>query len=63
MVLFLWTNSWMHMVELVISSMFVLTLESWYGTGGGWNIILTEKWANQICQKFKIGLFIRPQVH
>ena len=63
MVLFVWTNSWMHVFELVISSMCVLKLGGWYGTGGGWKFILTEKWANQMCQKAKIVMFAWPQVH
>ena len=63
MIFFMWKNSWMHMFELVISSMCVLILAGWYGTGGRWKFILTEKWANQICQKVKIALFTWPQVH
>ena len=63
MVLFAWTNSWMHMFELVISSICALILGGWYGTGGGWEFILTENWANQIYQKVKIVLFTQPQVH
>ena len=37
--------------------MCVLILGGWYGTGGGWEFILTEKWANQMYQKVKIVLF------
>ena len=48
MFLFVWTNSWMHVFELVVSSMGVLILGDWYGTGGWWKFILTEKWANQM---------------
>ena len=47
--LFVWTNSWMHMFGLVISSMCVLILGCWYWTGGWWKFILTERWANQMC--------------
>ena len=57
MFLFVWTNSWMHVFQLVISSMCVLILGGWYGAGCGWKFILTEKWANQICQKIRIVLF------
>ena len=32
---FVWRNYWMHMFELVFSSMYVLVLGDWYGTGGG----------------------------
>ena len=61
--LFVWTNSWMHMFELVISSMCMLILGGWYGTGSGWKFILTKKWANQMSQKVKIVLFTPSQVH
>ena len=54
MFLFVWTNSWMHVSELVISSMCVLILGGWYGTGGEWKFILTEKWVNQMCQEVKM---------
>ena len=42
MFLFVWTNFWMHIFELVISSICVLVLGGWYGTGGRWEFILTE---------------------
>ena len=63
MFLFVWTNSWMHVSELVISIMFVLILGGWYRAGGGSKIVLIEKWANLMCQEVKIDLFTRPQVH
>ena len=44
----------MHVFELVISSMCVLIPGGWYGTGGGWKFILTEKWVNQMCQEAKM---------
>ena len=34
---FVWANSWMHVFELVFSSMYELILGGWYGTGGGWD--------------------------
>ena len=52
MVLFVWTNSGMHMFELIIGSTCVSILGGRYGTGGGWKFILTAimlPWANQMC--------------
>ena len=64
MFLFVWANSWMHVFELVISTMCVC----WHQEVDkefvvDENLFLTEKWANKMCQKVKIVLFTRPQVH
>ena len=53
----------MHIFELAIITMRVLTQRGWYGAGSEWKFFLTKKWANQICQKVKIILFTQPQVH
>ena len=58
-----WTNSWMHVFELVISSMSVLILASWYGTGGGWKFFWLENEWIKCVKKVKIVLSIRPLVH
>ena len=57
MVLFVRINPWMLMFELVVSSMCMLILGGWYGTGDGWKFILTGKWANQMSQKIKSSSF------
>ena len=48
---------------MVIIIMRVLTQQGWCGAGSEWQFFLTEKWANQMCQKVKIILFTQPQVH
>ena len=58
MFLFVWTNSWMYVFESMM-----LILGGWYGAGGGWKFILTETWANQMCQKVKLFTFTWPQAH
>ena len=60
---FMRTNSWMHSLKLAISCIYVLILGGWYRTRGRLRFILTEKWANQKCEKVKIHFFTCPQVH